>query len=114
MIRLNSSYLYYFLGSPHCSTLLDKIWNMLPEGVVMADQKLDSIIRSHQADNQRLAIFAILRIADVCPGVIRYWQKGIENKNVQREIQKFCQDHLSEGLIRKELNNVNVSIFCFM
>ena len=87
---------------------------MLPESVAMADQKLDTIIRSHQADNQRLAIFAILRIADVCPGVIRYWQKGIENKNVQREIQKFCQDHLSEGLIRKELNNVNVSIFCFM
>ena len=45
----------------------------------------------------------------MCPGVIRYWQKGIENKNVQRQIQKYCQDHLSESLIRKELNNVKVN-----
>ena len=110
MIRLNSSYLYYFLGSSHCSTLLDNIWDMLPEGAINAGNDKMTVIRSHHADNQQLAISAILRIADVCPGVIRYWQKGIENKHVQRQIQKFCQDHLSEALVRKELTNVNVSL----
>ena len=112
MIKLNSSYLYYFLGSSHCSVLLDKIWNMLPEGSISDKNAPNSLlIRSHFAENRNLAVFGILRIADVCPGVIRYWQKGIESKNVQREIQKFCQDHLSENLVRKELQNVNVSSF---
>ena len=85
---------------------------MLPEGSISDKNAPNSIlIRSHFAENRNLAVFGILRIADVCPGVIRYWQKGIESKNVQREIQKFCQDHLSENLVRKELQNVNVSSF---
>ena len=107
LICLNSGYLYYFLGSSECSSLLDMIWSLLPDRQI--DQAVDlKCISSNFANQQDWSISGLNRIADVCPGAIRYWMKGLSNKNLQKEIQLFCQNYLSETLVKKELKNVKV------
>ena len=107
LICLNSGYLYYFLGSSECSNLLEMIWSLLPDRQI--DQAVDlKCISSNFANQQDWSISGLNRIADVCPGAIRYWMKGLSNKNLQKEIQLFCQNYLSETLVKKELKNVKV------
>jgi hypothetical protein len=108
LICLNSGYLYYFLGSSECSSLLDMIWSLLPGRQI--DEAVDlKCISSNFVNLQDWSISGLNRIADVCPGAIRYWMKSLSNKNLQKEIQLFCQNYLSETLIKKELKNVKIS-----
>ena len=85
------------------------IWSLLPDRQI--DQAVDlKCISSNFANQQDWAISGLNRIADVCPGAIRYWMKGVSNKNLQKEIQLFCQNYLSETLVKKELKNVKVKL----
>ena len=114
MIRLYPSYLYYFLGSSHCSTLLDLIWPFLPTEEIDSSERVKNSIASKESTKRKCAVNALNRMADICPGAIRYWQKGLSNKNIQKDIQNYCQMYLSQSLIKKELSNVKEKIFEYL
>ena len=114
-IRLNPSYLYFFLGSTHCASLLDRIWEILPQHQIhqTPSPQYEFVISSVESSDKKWAVKAVNRIADICPGAIRYWQKGITSKNTQKDIQSYCQSYLSQNLIKKELKNVKVNYHRF-
>ena len=55
---------------------------------------------------QEWALAGIYEIAKYCPGVVRLWKTGLTNKNLQREIQNYFGQFLSENLVQKELKAV--------
>ena len=55
---------------------------------------------------QEWALAGIYEIAKYCPGVVRLWKTGLADKNLQREIQNYFGQFLSENLVQKELKAV--------
>lgn len=45
-------------------------------------------------------------IAKRCPGAVRLWQKGLTNRSLQRHIQDYTQQNLSQLLVARELKSV--------
>ena len=45
-------------------------------------------------------------IAKRCPGAVRLWQKGLTNRSLQRHIQDYAQQNLSNLLVARELKSV--------
>ena len=106
----SATFLHFFLGSEHCSEFLDKIWSHLPQGELdgnlLPGLEESFPIGSDKYQLQRWALAGLHEVAKICPGAVRLWQKSITNKNMQREVQWYFSQYLSEKLVLKELKGV--------
>ena len=57
-------------------------------------------------NKQQWALSGVTEIAKRCPGAVRLWQKGLTNRSLQRHIQDYTQQNLSQLLVARELKSV--------
>ena len=112
IVSRNSNYLHYFLGSEHCSKILDETFVTLPKTisdfsniiVPSLDQQLQNGSASFEIE--RWSLVGVNEIAKICPGAVRLWQKSLLNKNMQKQVQLYFTKFLSENIVVKELKGV--------